>query len=109
MDRLHAEMAARGDDGKPLWITEYGWERDPAIQGDRLRASLTWMASRPWITQAHLHMLHDQGTERFGLTRLDPPGPITGTTRFVPKAPFYNAFKEYPRAPATPVSPTPGG
>jgi Beta-galactosidase len=102
MDRLHAEMAARGDDGKPLWITEYGWERDPAIQGDRLRAALSWMASRPWITQAHLHMLHDQGTERFGLTRLEPPGPINGTTRFVPKAPFYNAFKDYPRAAATP-------
>ena len=30
MDRIHDEMAARGDDAKPLWITEYGWERDPA-------------------------------------------------------------------------------
>jgi hypothetical protein len=102
MDRLHAEMAARGDEAKPLWITEYGWERDPAIQGERLRATLSWMATRPWITQAHLHMLHDQGTETFGLTRLEPPGPITGTTRFLPKLPFYNAFKEYPRAGATP-------
>jgi hypothetical protein len=102
MDRIHQEMAARGDDAKPLWITEYGWERDPQTQATRLRAALSWMASRPYITQAHLHMLHDQGTERFGLTTLDPPGTITRTTRFVPKVPFYQAFKEYPRAAANP-------
>jgi hypothetical protein len=98
MDRLHDEMAARGDGAKPLWITEFGWERDPPTQAARLRAALAWMASRPWITQAHLHMLHDQGTERFGLTRLDRPGPITASTRFIRKTPFYEAFKEYPRA-----------
>jgi hypothetical protein len=102
MDRLQTEMAARGEGHKPLWITEYGWERDPPTQAARLLAALHWMASRPFITQAHLHMLHDQGTERFGLTRLEPPGPITPTTRFVPKTPFYDAFKEYPRAAATP-------
>ncbi len=102
IDRMHNEMAARGDEAKPLWITEYGWERDPPTQAARLRAALNWMASRPFITQAHLHMLHDQGTERFGLTRLEPPGPITSTTRFIPKVPFYQAFKEYPRAAATP-------
>lgn len=106
MDRLHDEMAARGDGAKPLWITEYGWERDPPTQAARLRAALSWMASRPWISQAHLHMLHDQGTERFGLTRLDPPGAITRSTRFVPKVPFYDAFKQYPRADAP--TPTPG-
>ncbi|HZU05523.1 MAG TPA: beta-galactosidase [Chloroflexota bacterium] len=105
MDRLHAEMAARGDATKPLWITEYGWERDPPTQAARLRAALSWMASRPWITQAHLHMLHDQGTERFGLTRLEPPGPITRNTRFIPKTPFYEAFKEYPRAASSPTPP----
>ena len=107
MDRLRAEMSARGDDHKPLWITEYGWERDPPTQAARLRAALSWMASRPWITQAHLHMLHDQGTETFGLMRLQPPGPITRSTRFVPKEPFYNAFRDYPRAPAAPPSGTP--
>ena len=77
-------------------------------QGARLRAALSWMASRPYITQAHLHMLHDQGTERFGLTRLDPPGPITRDTRFVPKMPFYQAFEDYPRAKPT-AAPTPTG
>jgi hypothetical protein len=102
IDRLHSEMEARGDGAKPIWITEYGWERDPATQAQRLRAALSWMATRPWITQAHLHMLHDQGTEVFGLTRLDPPGPITRDTRFVPKVPFYDAYKQYPRAAATP-------
>ncbi len=102
MDRLHAEMTARGDGAKPLWITEYGWERDPPTQAARLRAALHWMASRPYITQAHLHMLHDQGTERFGLTRIEPPGEITPRTRFIPKVPFYQAFKEYPRATPTP-------
>ncbi len=105
MDRLHTEMAARGDAAKPLWITEYGWEADPAGQAARLRAALGWMASRPYVTQAHLHMLHDQGTERFGLTRLDPPGDITSRTRFVPKVPFYQAFKDYPRALGTPTAP----
>jgi hypothetical protein len=106
MDRIHAEMTALGDGHKPQWITEYGWERDPPTQAARLRAALSWMASRPYITQAHLHMLHDQGTETFGLTRLDPPGEITRQTRFVPKVPFYQAFKDYPRAAAGGPQPT---
>ena len=102
------EVTALGDGHKPLWITEYGWERDPPTQAARLRAALSWMASRSYITQAHLHMLHDQGTETFGLTRLDPPGDITRQTRFVPKVPIYQAFKDYPRAPATAPTPAPG-
>ena len=49
-------------------------------------------------------MLHDQGTEKFGLTRLEPLGVITRATRFVPKTAFYQAFKQYPRASLTPVA-----
>jgi hypothetical protein len=99
IDRLRAGMVAQGDGAKPIWITEYGWMRDPASQATRLRAALTWMASRPWITTAHLHMLHDAYGETYGLTSTIPPGGPSGPrTQFVPKQPYYDAFKSFPRA-----------
>jgi hypothetical protein len=99
IERVRAGMVALGDGAKPMWITEYGWMRDPTTQATRLRLALAWMAARPWITMAHLHMLHDAYGETYGLTATMPPGGPSGPrTRFVPKQPFYDAFKNYPRA-----------
>ncbi len=98
IDRLRAGMLPLGDGHKPLWITEYGWMRDPPDQARRLRAALSWMATRPWIGAAHLHMLHDAYGETYGLMGTVPPGSPSGPhTRFVPKQPFYDAFKHFPR------------
>jgi hypothetical protein len=98
IDRLRAGMVEKGDGAKPIWITEYGWMRDPASQASRLRATLAWMATRPWITAAHLHMLHDAYGETYGLLATIPPGGPSGPrTQFVPKQPYYDAFKFFPR------------
>jgi hypothetical protein len=99
VDRIRAGMVEKGEWQKPIWVTEYGWMRDPQTQATRLRAMLSWMASRPWITAAHLHMLHDAYGETYGLTSTVPPGGPSGPrTRFVPKQPFYDTFKYFPRA-----------
>jgi hypothetical protein len=98
VDRIRAGMVEKGEWQKPIWITEYGWMRDPTTQARRLQAMLTWMASRPWITAAHLHMLHDAYGETYGLLSTVPPGGPSGPrTRFVPKQPFYDTFKQFPR------------
>jgi hypothetical protein len=103
IDRIRAGMVAQGDGHKPLWITEYGWERHPVAQAEHLRTMLWWMGIRPWIAAAHLHMLHDTydeyGPQYYGLLATVPPGtPIGPQTRFVPKQPFYDMFRIVPRA-----------
>jgi hypothetical protein len=44
-------------------------------------------------------MLHDAYGETYGLTSTIPPcGPSGPRTQFVPKQPYYDAFKSFPRA-----------
>jgi polysaccharide biosynthesis protein PslG len=98
IERLRTGMVEQGDGQKPVWITEYGWQRHPRDQAEHLRAMIAWMAARPWITTAHLHMLHDTydeyGAQYYGLLATLPTGvPIGPQTQFVPKQPFYDTFR----------------
>jgi hypothetical protein len=109
IERLRAEMVARGDGTKPLWLTEYGWDEGPKVQAAQLRRALTWIVNQDYIAMAHLHMLHDWERERFGLLRTEPDvfgqRPIDATTRFVPKEPYYSAFRAFPRPGPPPALP----
>lgn len=111
IERIRAEMVARGDGHKPIWLTEYGWEAEPAVQAALLQQALHWLVRHDYITMAHLHMLHDWERERYGLMRTVPEvyqrRPLDKTTRFEPKEPFYSAFRTFPRPPL-PVG-QPGG
>jgi hypothetical protein len=108
IERLRAGMVEQGDSAKPIWITEYGWEVAAGLQAQRLSQAMRWLKRQPYITFAHLHMLHDWERERFGLMATEPDiygrQPIDATTRFVPKEPFYGRFKRLPR-PGRPVAP----
>lgn len=56
-------MEAKGDGGKAVWITEYGWRTLPSDGDlfdkkiDYLREALQYFADTPWITITHLHYL----------------------------------------------------
>lgn len=98
IDNIRAGMVAKGDGNKPIWITEYGWDKPPAEQAQKLKAFMDWVSVRPWITLAHIHMLHDIYDSHYGLTSLQPStGDVTAQTSFIPKQPFYDTFKNYPR------------
>jgi hypothetical protein len=108
IERIRAEMVARGDGHKPIWLTEYGWEAEPAAQAAALRRALRWLVQHDYVSMAHLHMLHDWERERFGLMRTVPEvyqrGPLDKATRFEPKEPFYSAYRSF-RRPPLPVGP----
>ncbi len=97
IDRIHNGLISMESRNIPVWITEYGWDRPAIVQARLLANMMKWMATRPWIERAHLHMLHDTFDEgqyqEYGLTALSDKGDITSKTRFIPKEPFYNAFK----------------
>ena len=102
IERLRAGMVEQGDGQKPVWITEYGWQRHPRDQAEHLRAMVAWMAERPWITTAYLHMLHDTydeyGAQYYGLLATLPTGAAIGPhTQFVSKQPFYDTFRALAR------------
>ena len=99
---LHNNMVARDDGNKPLWLTEVGWQQNENLtvqmQAERLTAMLGWLADKPYIANVDLHMLHDWNYERFGLMATIPdvfqkPQLIDKNTKFVPKQPFYDTFK----------------
>jgi len=109
---LRALQFARGDSDQQIWITEYGWNSGVEQQAENLVAALDWMKQQPWIGFAHLHMLHDWNSEaldRFGLMAIVPDADgyiyLAPDTRFVPRKPFYNAFKNYERT-TLPYQPT---
>src|SRR5690606_20286440 len=94
----------RGDESKPIWITEYGWNNSVEDQARNIVEALDWLKQRPWIEFAHLHMLHDWNEElldAFGLMGITPDRygvpRLTPETIFYPKQPFYDAFKNYPK------------
>ena len=102
IDKIRAGMVAKGDGHKPIWITEYGWDRLPEEQAKHFNALINWLSTRPWVTVAHIHMLHDTydvgSPQHYGLTYLEPFKPdITSETNFKPKPFFYDAFKNHPR------------
>ncbi len=114
IERIRAGLIEQGHPDMPLWITEFGFSKDPQEQAVRLRAALSWFAGRTDIELLCLHQLHDWSGDDpapagFGLLRAAPrpteqnPPP----TRFTPKTPFYETFRDYPRVapPPPPDSP----
>jgi hypothetical protein len=102
---LHELMLEFGDEHGTIWITEYGWYGDHAASGEALVQTLDWMREQPFIEFAHLHMLHDwhEGPdhEDRGLMAMVPDEHgnevLDEHTEFMPKDPFYNAFRDYPK------------
>ena len=102
---LHELMRENGDPEGRIWITEYGWYGEPESKGEALGQSLDWMRTQPFIEFAHLHMLHDwkeeESHEDRGLMAVVPNEDgervLDEDTRFSPKEPFFNAFRDYPR------------
>ena len=109
---VRKRMVDAGDANKKLWITEYGWETTPDQQAAFLLQGLPWLLAQDYIEIANLHMLHDWTGEHYGLLATDIPiygsgRNIDGSTRFVPKEPYFSAFKNFPKPPgATPPSGT---
>jgi hypothetical protein len=83
LQTTHAVQVAHGD-GKPLWLTEFGWTscyrrggpaigRDHpcvtrALQGTALADVFRAVARTPWIAAAIVYTLHDEDADyRFGL------------------------------------------
>ncbi len=102
IEALRRLMIDRGDADKPLWVSEIGFQSEPKVQAEMLRASFDWLTSKDYITMIALHMLHDWPEEEYGLMTTEPQtfpnlGEITAATRFIPKQPFYDAFKNYPK------------
>lgn len=102
IQELRRLMIEKGDGHKPMWITEFGIQADPVTQSDMLRDSLDWLVTKDYIPIITMHMLHDWTGEVYGLMTTDPPiyktnGYITPQTKFLPKQPFYDTFKNYPK------------
>jgi hypothetical protein len=99
---VRKRMVDAGDANKKLWITEYGWETTPDQQAAFLQQGLPWLLSQDYIEVANLHMLHDWTGEHYGLLTTEPPIYGTGrdidaSTRFVPKEPYFSAYKNFPK------------
>ncbi len=105
IERVRQTMIDRGEGAKPIWITEMGVESDPTSQANLLKVAWDWLGAQPYITIVVLHMLHDWSEEYYGLMTTEPQtykyrGDITPQTKFIPKQPFYDAYKNYPKRPA---------
>ncbi len=99
---VRKRMVNAGDASKKLWITEYGWETTPDQQAAFLQQGLPWLLAQDYIEVANLHMLHDWTGEHYGLLTTEPPIYNTGrdidaSTHFVPKEPYYSAYKNFPK------------
>ncbi len=111
IERLHQLMVERGDSNKPIWITEIGFQAPPPDQARIFQASFDWLTARDYITVIALHMLHDWSEEAYGLMATQPEtypfrGDVTPATKFVPKQPYFDTFKNYPKRvlPTTPAA-----
>jgi hypothetical protein len=114
IDELRRRMTENGHGAIPLWITELGFSKAPEEQAYRLRQSLSFLAARDDIELACVHALHDWDEDEpapagYGLMAADPrPGEDhTPPTTFIPKEPYYSAFKTYPRVAPSPPADTP--
>lgn len=104
IQQVRQAMLDRGEGNKPIWVTEMGVQSDPKSQADLLKVAWDWLGSQPYITMVTLHMLHDWSEEHYGLMTTEPEtypykGDITTQTKFVPKQPFYDTYKDYPKRP----------
>jgi hypothetical protein len=104
IERLHQLMIERGDSFKPIWISETGFQSNPVNQANMMRESFDWLLSKDYIQVIALHMLHDWSEENYGLMSTVPEtyqwkADITPDTKFVPKQPYYDAYKNYPKHP----------
>jgi Beta-galactosidase/Glycosyl hydrolase catalytic core len=101
VDQLYSLMMQFGDFNKPIWLTEIGWGGDPVDQAFYMQDALKFIDSRPFVTIASLHMLHDWEGETFGMMRVEPDilwkRPLQKGDKFIPKEPYYSAFKNYPK------------
>ncbi|HEX2913639.1 MAG TPA: beta-galactosidase [Chloroflexia bacterium] len=102
IENMHQIMIQYGEGNKPIWITEIGFQSDPVNQAGMLREAFDWFKSKSYISMVILHMLHDWSEEFYGLMSTTPEtyqykGDITPQTRFTPKQPFYDAYKNYPK------------
>ncbi len=102
LEALRQLMIDHGDGNKPIWITEIGWDYQPKIQAAYLKSAFDWLDQRPYVTVVAVHLLNDWNEETYGLmttvpnlyhTNLD----FTANTTLVPKQPFYDAYKYYPK------------
>lgn len=90
LKNVYSIMNSKGDGGKQIWITEYGWNTtDEAKQAKHLTNTLTRLASNefPYVTLASYLTLPDMpqvGVSHYGLTDQD----------LKPK-PAYDAFKTF--------------
>ncbi len=110
---VRKRMVDAGEGHKKLWITEYGWETDPASSAKYLTQGLGWLVAQDYVEVANLHMLHDWTGEHFGLLGTQIPiyntgSEITAQTVFVPKEPYFGTFRNYPK-PAASRAPTATG
>gem|GEM_PF-1915226 len=99
IDYLRQLMVQYGDANKPIWLTEIGWEEQPNIQAQNVVDAFNFVASRPYITIATVHMLHDWEGERYGLMRVSVDifgkRDLNKNDTFVPKQPYYDTVKNY--------------
>ncbi len=62
IDEIRNTMVQHGDEHKPLWLTEYGWNIDQLTEkqhGEFVQECLTYLQKTPFITIAHIHTLND--------------------------------------------------
>lgn len=102
IEALHQIMLQYGDGNKPIWITEISFEGNPLTEGRAMTSSFEWLLSKDYIDMVILHMLHDHPEQNVGLMRTIPEtfpdkGPITPATKFIPKQPYYDIFKNFPK------------
>lgn len=101
VDQLYSLMMSFGDFNKPIWLTEIGWGGEPIDQAYYMLDAFKFIDSRPFVTIASLHMLHDWEGESFGIMRVEPDvlwkRPLQKGDKFIPKQPYYDAFKYYPK------------
>ena len=102
LEALHQLMIDHGDGSKPIWVTEIGWEYTPQVQAAYLKSAFEWLDQRPYVTVVAVHLLNDWNEETYGLMTTVPnlyhtTLNFTATTTLVPKQPFYDAYKYYPK------------
>jgi hypothetical protein len=111
LEDLRQVMIEHGESSKPIWITEIGYRGSPQVQADLFRQTFDWMLSQSYIDMVVLHMLHDWSEEAYGLMSTIPQtyqylGDISPSTKFVPKQPYFDTYKFYPKRRLTPPPPS---
>ncbi|MGB9876386.1 MAG: cellulase family glycosylhydrolase [bacterium] len=91
IDEIRELMVKMGDEGKPIWITEWGWAtQDWERQAKLLRKGFAEIMKRPYIKVATFHTLNDWRGNEADPNSLIPMGLLTYDLR--PK-PAYWEFK----------------